>query len=120
MRCCFIFQVKKASAETEPAWKGAGQAVGTQIWRIVKFKVRGEEGMLNGCVVGRSVQRTTRVGVLCARPSSSSNLIAVIVNVPNSLILRARKSSTAPVHVHVCARTLQSHVDAVHALIFLF
>ncbi|XP_065890487.1 gelsolin-like protein 2 [Dysidea avara] len=31
--------VKKASAETEPAWKGAGQAVGMQIWRIVKFKV---------------------------------------------------------------------------------
>lgn len=24
---------------TEPAWKGAGQAVGIQIWRIVKFKV---------------------------------------------------------------------------------
>jgi gelsolin len=32
-------QVKKASAETEPAWKGAGQSVGLQIWRIVKFKV---------------------------------------------------------------------------------
>nr|CAC87029.1 gelsolin [Suberites domuncula] len=32
-------QVKKESAETEPAWKGAGQAVGIQIWRIVKFKV---------------------------------------------------------------------------------
>ena len=32
-------QVKKASAETEPAWKGAGQSVGMQIWRIVKFKV---------------------------------------------------------------------------------
>ncbi|XP_013406840.1 gelsolin-like protein 2 [Lingula anatina] len=31
--------VKKASAETEPAWKGAGQEVGLQIWRIVKFKV---------------------------------------------------------------------------------
>lgn len=35
----FVFQVKKASAETEPAWKGAGQKVGMQIWRIVKFKV---------------------------------------------------------------------------------
>lgn len=32
-------KVKKESAETEPAWKGAGQAVGLQIWRIVKFKV---------------------------------------------------------------------------------
>jgi gelsolin len=32
-------QVKKASAETEPAWRGAGQKVGIQIWRIVKFKV---------------------------------------------------------------------------------
>lgn len=31
--------VKKASAETEPAWKGAGADVGMQIWRIVKFKV---------------------------------------------------------------------------------
>nr|WAQ15590.1 severin/fragmin [Halisarca dujardinii] len=33
-------QVKKSSAETEPAWKGAGAAVGMQIWRIVKFKVK--------------------------------------------------------------------------------
>jgi len=32
-------KVKKESAETEPAWKGAGQEVGVQIWRIVKFKV---------------------------------------------------------------------------------
>jgi len=32
-------KVKKESAETEPAWAGAGQAVGIQIWRIVKFKV---------------------------------------------------------------------------------
>lgn len=32
--------VKKASAETEPAWEGAGQGVGIQIWRIVKFKVQ--------------------------------------------------------------------------------
>ena len=31
--------MKKASAETEPAWKGAGSKVGMQIWRIVKFKV---------------------------------------------------------------------------------
>ena len=36
-----LLQVKKASAETEPAWQGAGQKVGIQIWRIVKFKVRG-------------------------------------------------------------------------------
>ncbi|XP_057306221.1 gelsolin-like protein 1 isoform X2 [Hydractinia symbiolongicarpus] len=32
-------KVKKESAETEPAWKGAGEKVGLQIWRIVKFKV---------------------------------------------------------------------------------
>ena len=32
-------QVKKESAESEPAWRGAGQKVGVQIWRIVKFKV---------------------------------------------------------------------------------
>ncbi|XP_033108210.1 gelsolin-like protein 1 [Anneissia japonica] len=32
--------VKKASAETEPAWSGAGQKVGLQVWRIVKFKVK--------------------------------------------------------------------------------
>jgi len=31
--------VKKASAEKEPAWKGAGQKVGLEIWRIEKFKV---------------------------------------------------------------------------------
>lgn len=31
--------VKKASAETEVAWKGAGQKVGLQIWRVVKFKL---------------------------------------------------------------------------------
>ena len=31
--------VKKAAAETEPAWKGAGSKVGMQVWRIVKFKV---------------------------------------------------------------------------------
>ena len=35
--------MKKASAETEPAWKGAGQKVGIQIWRIVKFQVRTEK-----------------------------------------------------------------------------
>ncbi len=34
-----LSQVKKESAETEPAWKGAGQKVGIQIWRINKFKV---------------------------------------------------------------------------------
>lgn len=32
-------QVKEAAAGTELAWKGSGQEVGTQIWRIVKFKV---------------------------------------------------------------------------------
>ncbi|XP_028408310.1 gelsolin-like protein 2 [Dendronephthya gigantea] len=32
-------KVKKDSAETEPAWKGAGQKPGVQIWRIQKFKV---------------------------------------------------------------------------------
>ncbi|XP_045164149.1 gelsolin-like protein 2 [Mercenaria mercenaria] len=32
-------QVKKESAEQEPAWKNAGQKCGVQIWRIVKFKV---------------------------------------------------------------------------------
>lgn len=31
--------VKKASAETEVAWKGAGQKVGLQIWRVVQFKI---------------------------------------------------------------------------------
>lgn len=35
-----VLQVKKDAAETEPAWKGAGEKVGIQIWRIVKFKVR--------------------------------------------------------------------------------
>jgi len=33
-------KVKKESAQTEPAWKGAGEKVGIQIWRIVKFKVK--------------------------------------------------------------------------------
>jgi len=32
-------QVKKQSAETEPAWKNAGKRVGIQVWRIVNFKV---------------------------------------------------------------------------------
>lgn len=31
--------VKKESAESEPAWRGAGQEVGLQVWRINKFKV---------------------------------------------------------------------------------
>jgi gelsolin len=30
---------KKSSAETEPAWKGAGTKVGLKVWRIVNFKV---------------------------------------------------------------------------------
>jgi len=33
-------EVKKASAATEPAWDGAGQAVGLQIWRVEKFKIK--------------------------------------------------------------------------------
>lgn len=32
--------MKKAAAETEPAWKNAGKEVGLQIWRIEKFKVK--------------------------------------------------------------------------------
>jgi len=32
-------KVKKESAETEKAWKNAGTKLGTQVWRIVKFKV---------------------------------------------------------------------------------
>ncbi|XP_045164893.2 gelsolin-like protein 2 [Mercenaria mercenaria] len=32
-------EVKKESAEQEPAWKNAGQTCGLQIWRIVNWKV---------------------------------------------------------------------------------
>lgn len=32
-------KVKKESAQHEPAWKGSGQKVGLEIWRINKFKV---------------------------------------------------------------------------------
>lgn len=32
--------IKKESAETEPAWKNAGKKVGLQIWRIEKFQVK--------------------------------------------------------------------------------
>ncbi|XP_044184185.1 gelsolin-like protein 2 [Acropora millepora] len=32
--------VKKAAAETEKAWKGAGEKPGLEIWRIVKFEVK--------------------------------------------------------------------------------
>jgi gelsolin len=33
-------KVKAAAAEKEPAWDNAGKAVGVQIWRIEKFKVK--------------------------------------------------------------------------------
>jgi len=33
-------QVKKESAQSEPAWQKAGKSVGIQIWRLVKFKVQ--------------------------------------------------------------------------------
>eukprot|EP00117_Sycon_ciliatum_P013010 scpid79418/ scgid13851/ Gelsolin-like protein 1; Actin-modulator len=32
--------IKKASAETEKAWSGAGEKVGVEIWRIEKFQVK--------------------------------------------------------------------------------
>ena len=38
-RYSLFFQVKKESAESEPAWQNAGTSVGVQIWRINKFKV---------------------------------------------------------------------------------
>jgi len=31
--------VKKESAMGEPAWKGAGEKVGLQVWRVVQFKI---------------------------------------------------------------------------------
>jgi gelsolin len=33
-------KLKYSTAETEPAWKGAGQKQGIQIWRIEKFQVK--------------------------------------------------------------------------------
>jgi len=33
-------KVREAAAQTEPAWKNAGQKVGLQIWRIEQFKVK--------------------------------------------------------------------------------
>jgi len=30
-------EMKKQSAEHEPAWKGAGKEAGIQVWRIEKF-----------------------------------------------------------------------------------
>jgi len=41
-------KVKKESAESEPAWQGAGQEVGVQIWRIEKFQVTHWEKELYG------------------------------------------------------------------------
>jgi gelsolin len=45
-------EVKKDAAMTEPAWEGAGEEVGLQIWRIVKFEVthweRSEYGKFYG------------------------------------------------------------------------
>jgi len=32
-------KVKKEAAQTEPAWEGAGNEVGLQIWRVVKFEI---------------------------------------------------------------------------------
>ncbi len=34
-----MVQVKKAAAQTEKSWIGAGKKVGLEIWRIVKFNV---------------------------------------------------------------------------------
>ncbi|KAJ8301548.1 hypothetical protein KUTeg_020535 [Tegillarca granosa] len=39
-------QVKKESAEHEPAWKKAGKKVGLQIWRIVTYKDEDSEALL--------------------------------------------------------------------------
>lgn len=33
-------QVKKESAESEPAWQGAGQELGLKIWRIEQFEIK--------------------------------------------------------------------------------
>ena len=44
----YSLQIKKASAECEDAWKGAGTKVGVQVWRIVKFKV-GLDSILYSC-----------------------------------------------------------------------
>ncbi|ESO91380.1 hypothetical protein LOTGIDRAFT_105757, partial [Lottia gigantea] len=33
-------QVKKESAEGEPAWQGAGQEVGLKIWRVEQFEIK--------------------------------------------------------------------------------
>ena len=41
--------VKKASAETEEAWKGCGQKVGLEIWRINQFKVNNKLLTKNEC-----------------------------------------------------------------------
>lgn len=41
-----LLQIKKASAQGEDAWKGAGKTEGLQVWRIVKFKVRQESRFL--------------------------------------------------------------------------
>jgi len=33
-------QLKYSTTESEPAWKGSGQTVGIQVWRIEKFQVK--------------------------------------------------------------------------------
>lgn len=73
-------QVKKESAETEPAWKGAGQAVGMQIWRIVKFKVGLAGWMI--CCVKLTMAMTVTCTALSQSPFSSSYLIIILVSLP--------------------------------------
>lgn len=66
-----VYQVKKSSAETEPAWNGAGQNVGLQIWRIVKFKVREKTTTISQKLVQLQCQRIARGSL--AKPQRMSN-----------------------------------------------